>query len=140
MKANRKDDYTDMLDLAHHVSKTHPQMPMEKRAAQFSPFAALTGYAGEIGEKARLTEKRALLEEDRKAELEWEYQALLRGLGNGEHPMISLTYFVPDEKKDGGAYVTVRGNVKKIDISRKRIVFMDGREVGMDLVYDMKAE
>ena len=132
-----KKDYSDMLGLAHHVSKSHPQMPMEKRAAQFSPFEALSGYAGEVRERARLTDHRAELDEDRKAELEWDFQALRRRLEQGEHPEVSLTQFVADEKKDGGAYIVVQGTVKRIDVVQRRIQFMDGQEIDMDSVYGL---
>ena len=93
--------YEDILHLPHHVSPTRPQMPMEDRAAQFSPFAALVGYDDAIDETARQTEAQITLTEDRKAELDQTMQQLLRQLDR--QPTVRLRYFVPDERKAGGA-------------------------------------
>lgn len=105
--------YEDMLYLPHPVSPTHPRMPLQDRAAQFSPFAALTGYDDALRETARLTERFVELDEDGKQEIDRQIGYLQK------HPKytipVRITYFVPDVKKDGGAYRTLEGCVYKID-------------------------
>ena len=130
-------DYGDILELAHHVSKTHPQMSREKRAAQFAPFAALTGYDGKVKERARLTENERKVAKDRAEELEWALEELDQRLKNGEEVQVAVTYFVPDEKKTGGAYETVKDRVKKIDHEKRCIVFMNGRKLEVDFIYEI---
>ena len=97
--------YDDIINLPHHVSTRHPQMPIKDRAAQFSPFAALTGYAGEVTEAARITETRIELTEDQKAKLD-ERLCLLEDIFP-ERPNVTFIYFVPDQRKQGGSYATV---------------------------------
>ena len=94
-----KSDYSDIIHLPHHVSKTHPQMSMHDRAAQFSPFAALTGYDSAILETARLTEEKITLNEDMQELLDIKFQQLLEHLS--EKPLISITFFCPDKRKQG---------------------------------------
>ena len=94
-----KPDYSDIIHLPHHVSKTHPQMSMHDRAAQFSPFAALTGYDSAISETARLTKEKILLNEDMQELLDIKFQRLLEHLS--EKPLISITFFCPDKRKQG---------------------------------------
>ena len=106
--------YDDIINLPHHVSATRPQMSMINRAAQFSLFAALTGYDAVIRKIGRLTDRRVELSEDRRVDLDKKQQLLSDS--PAEHPEVSVTYFIPDERKVGGAYVTVTGNVKKFDI------------------------
>ena len=105
--------YEDIIGLPHHVSRSHAHMAPLDRAAQFSPFAALTGHEAAIAETARLTEERVELDEDRKTVLDEKLQILRAHLT--ERPKIAITYFKPDEKKEGGAYLTARGSIKKID-------------------------
>lgn len=88
-----KSDYSDIIHLPHHISKTHPQMSMHDRAAQFSPFAALTGYDSAILETARLTEEKITLNEDLQELLDIQFQQLLEHLS--EKPLISITFFLP---------------------------------------------
>ena len=107
------DEYRDIINLPHHVSSKRPQMSMLDRAAQFSPFAALTGYDDAIHETARLTNDKVNLSEEEKETLDRKQQILLERLG--EHPALTVTYFIPDAKKSGGAYVTKSGSLKKID-------------------------
>ena len=125
-----KPDYSDIIHLPHHVSKTHPQMSMHDRAAQFSPFAALTGYDVAVRETARVTERRIELDEGVKAELNARLNCILEHLP--EHPQVSITYFVPDEKKSGGAYRTVTGAVRKLDSFAKTLTLVDGTVVPME--------
>jgi len=116
--------YADIIDLPHHVSKRHPQMPMEKRAAQFSPFAAMVGHDAAIRETARFTEEQMELSEDEKAVIDSKLQMLQAHIK--EQPEVTVTYFQPDEKKSGGAYVTVTGSAKKIDDMKKLLILLKG--------------
>ena len=103
--------YADIINLPHHVSKTRPQMPIADRAAQFSPFAALTGYDSAIEETGRLTDSFIELDESRKAVLNEKLQSMLKNIK--EQPEVAITYFQPDEKKNGGSYINISGVVKK---------------------------
>jgi len=116
--------------LLHHVSQSWPRMSTTDRAAQFSPFAALTGFDVAIQETGRLTEQRIELAEDSRAELDRKQQLLTEHLS--EHPEVSVTYFVPDERKSGGAYVTVSGRVKKINSYQRLLVLNDDLWISLD--------
>lgn len=122
--------YDDIIHLPHHVSATHPHMAAIDRAAQFSPFAALTGYDAAIKETARLTDKRVELDESMKDALSNNLQMIADRLK--EHPEIAITYFQPDAKKNGGAYVTVINTVKKIDVYERIVVMTDGIVIPVD--------
>ncbi len=122
--------YDDIIHLPHHVSATHPHMAAIDRAAQFSPFAALTGYDAAIKETARLTDKRVELDESMKEALSNNLQMIADRLK--EHPEIAITYFQPDAKKNGGAYVTVINTVKKIDVYERIVVMTDGIVIPVD--------
>jgi len=113
--------YDDILDLPRPKSK-HEPMPMSDRAAQFSPFAALTGYGDAIDETARLTDARIELSEEERAELDYKQQYL----STLDSPMVTVTYFVPDSRKSGGAYVTHTGVLKRVDEVERMMVFNDG--------------
>ena len=123
-------EYDDIIHLPHHVSRIHPQMSMEDRAAQFSPFAALTGYDAAIAETARLTDQRMELDEYERQALNEKLQFISEHLK--DYPKVSITYFLPDAWKAGGEYVTVTGNIKKLDDYEHRIVFMDGSRILME--------
>ncbi len=122
--------YDDIIHLPHHVSATHPHMAAVDRAAQFSPFAALTGYDAAIKETARLTDKRVELDESMKDALSNNLQMIADRLK--EHPEIAITYFQPDAKKNGGTYVTVINTVKKIDVYERIVVMTDGKVIPVD--------
>lgn len=122
--------YDDIIDLPHHVSERHPQMPAMDRAAQFSPFAALTGHRDMIAEAERLTEKKIELEEGEQQEIMTCLQILLGKIK--EKPEAAVTYFVPDEKKSGGSYRTVCGAVIKVDGDKKQVVMENGTEIPME--------
>ena len=122
--------YDDIINLPHHVSATRPHMSAIDRAAQFSPFAALTGYGDAIKETARLTGEKVELDEYMKDVLSVRLQIIVDQ--PKEHPEIAITYFQPDEKKNGGAYVTVIGSVKKIDEYERVVVMTDGTRVPID--------
>lgn len=128
-------EYDDIIDLPRPKSK-HEPMPMSDRAAQFSPFAALTGYGDAIDETARLTDARIELSEEERAELDYKQQYL----STLDSPMVTVTYFVPDERKSGGAYVTHTGVLKRVDEIERMVVFKDGLRVPLDEVMDIKCE
>lgn len=130
--------YDDIIDLPHHVSATRPRMSMIDRAAQFSPFAALTGYDAAIKETGRLTDARIELSEESQAALDRKQQLLLDNLT--DRPEISVTFFVPDEWKSGGAYVTVTGRVKKVDAYQRFLILTDGTKLPLDDILDMESE
>lgn len=130
--------YDDIIHLPHYVSKRHPQMTPLNRAAQFSPFAALTGHADAIIETARLTDSFAELDEDRKAQLDEQLRLIRQNLDH--EPEIEITYFQPDAKKNGGAYVTIRGKVKKIDELNHQILFTDGTALQTEHIRSIRGE
>lgn len=130
--------YDDIIDLPHHVSATRPRMSMIDRAAQFSPFAALTGYDAAIKETGRLTDERIELSEESRAVLDRKQQLLVDNLA--DHPEVSVTYFVPDERKAGGAYVTVTGRVKKVDDYQRLLLLTDGTKIPLGEILDMESE
>lgn len=130
--------YDDIIHLPHHVSLTRPQMPMQDRAAQFSPFAALTGYDAAVKETARLTDKMIVLDEEALTFLNRKYQILVDRLD--ERSEVIITYFKPDAKKSGGAYVEIAGAVKKVDDFERIIVMMDGTKLPMDDVLNIEGE
>lgn len=119
--------YEDILYLPHHTSPSRPPMPMSDRAAQFSPFAALTGYEAAVKEAARLTEQRIELDENEKAVLDAKLSLLQKNLSLS--PEVTLTYFKPDKQKNGGTYRSVTGKVQKIDISNKCLILENGKRI-----------
>ena len=130
--------YDEIMGLPHHVSKTRPQMPMSDRAAQFAPFAALTGYDAAIKETGRLTDERIELDVEALSALDMKYQLLMEALD--EAPEVTITYFQPDERKAGGKYVSAVGVVKKIDDFERRITMQDGAKIPMDDVLSIEGE
>ncbi len=118
-----KKTYDDIINLPHHVSTTRPHMTAIDRAAQFSPFAALTGYDIAIKETARLTDERVELDEYTKDALSHRLQIIADRIK--EQPEIAITYYQPDAKKNGGAYVTAISTVKKIDEFERVVVMTD---------------
>ena len=133
---NRK--YNEIMGLPHHVSKNRPQMPMSDRAAQFAPFAALTGYDAAIKETGRLTDERIELDVEALSALDMKYQLLMEALD--EAPEVTITYFQPDERKAGGKYITATGAVKKVDDFERRITMRDGTRIPMDDVLSIDGE
>ena len=116
-------DYDDIIRLPHHVSQNHPQMSMHDRAAQFAPFAALTGYESAVGETARLTSERRELDPQEAAELNRRLASLIARLP--ERPEVTIEYFVPDDRKAGGAYVTMTGVVRHVTVEKRTLVMED---------------
>jgi len=131
-------EYDDIINLPHHVSATHPRMIAINRAAQFSPFAALTGYETAIKETARLTDERVELDEYTKEILNDRMQTLSNQLK--EHPEIAITHFRPDTKKDGGAYITAYGMAKKIDIYERVVIMNDGTVIHIDEIISIEGQ
>ena len=128
--------YDDIIDQSRHVSTTRCRMAIIDRAAQFSPFAALSGYGDAIKETARLTNKRIELDEDRKNALSDRLQQIADRIS--EHPEIAFTYFLPDAKKNGGEYVTVRGAVKRIDVLQRVVMLFDYTGIPFDEIINIE--
>lgn len=141
-KEKEQGKYDDILYLPHPVSRRHPQMSLLDRAAQFAPFAALTGHDEAVKETARLTDSYIELEEGQRERLDQRLSLLIKALGEnpGQEPVITVTYFKPDEKKDGGAYVPVCGRVKKVDGYRREIVLNDGTALPMGNIIAMEGD
>ncbi len=127
--------YDDMLSLPHPTSRKHPRMSATDRAAQFSPFAALTGYEETIEETGRLTEQPVELWEDARMELDRRQQFLLENTHLA--PEIAVRYFQPDSKKKGGAYVTVRGRLKSVDSVKRILQLQNGTQIPLDAITDL---
>ena len=127
-------DYSDILNLPHPVSEKHPRMSLYDRAAQFSPFAALTGYDAAIEETGRFTEERAMLDENRKKELDDKLRALLEDKSESR---ISISYYIPDKKKDGGKYAETISTIVRIDAYRRELMLEDGTRVPFDDIVDI---
>ena len=136
MRMNNK--YDEIANLPHHVSETRPQMPMSDRAAQFAPFAALTGYDSAIRETGRLTDERIELDEEALTALNLRYRLLMDALG--KEPKVEITFFKPDERKSGGEYVTVIGAVKNIDDCERLITMQGGMKIPMNDVLSIDGE
>ena len=131
-----KTPYADIIDLPHHVSRNHPQMPLRDRAAQFAPFAALTGYEAVVGETARLTARKRELDAQEAEELNQQLAAVIEHLS--ERPEVTVEYFVPDERKAGGAYVTVTGRVRHVSVPERTMVMADGTVIDLEDVVAMR--
>ena len=132
------DRYQDMLDLPRPPSPSHAPMRRRDRAAQFAPFAALTGHSAAIAETGRLTDQRMELDEYEMARVDAELQRLQELLPG--RPMASITYFVPDERKNGGSYQSITGEVKRIDAVAGMIQMTDRREIPIEDVFSVTAE
>ena len=130
--------YEDIVDLPHHISKKHPQPTMADRAARFAPFAAITGYEEMVLEEARVTDERIEMDESSKAALNEKLNMILEFID--EQPEVSITYFEPDKRKAGGAYVTVTGTVKRIDEYEHLVIMTDGKKINIDEIYNLQSE
>ena len=130
--------YEDIVDLPHHISKKHPQPTMADRAARFAPFAAITGYEEMVLEEARVTDVRIEMDESSKAALNEKLNMILEFID--EQPEVSITYFEPDKRKAGGAYITVTGTVKRIDEYEHLVIMTDGKKINIDEIYNLQSE
>ena len=129
-------NYDDIINLPHHVSAVHPRMSALDRAAQFSPFAALTGHEAAISETARLTDARPELDDAKKEELDGRLQIIREYLAM--EPEITVTYFVPDARKEGGSYLRTTGTVKKLDDTGHMVIMADGTSIPMEDIYEIE--
>ena len=130
--------YDDIIHLPHHRSKRRSHMSLQDRAAQFSPFAALTGFDSAIEETGRLTDSRVELEEYGRSILDRKLAFLLDHIQ--DQPQVSVTYFCPDTRKSGGTYREVSGRVRKIDLYRQIITMTDGREISIEEIVEIGLE
>ena len=130
--------YDDILHRPHPTSAKHPRMPIRDRATIFSPFAALTGHSAAIAETARLTEQKIELDEDRRSELD-EKQRILEEIV-AQQPEVTVTWFRPDDKKDGGSYVTTTGNLKRTDGVERVMVMKDGTRIPLDDIIELESK
>lgn len=130
--------YDDIINLPHHVSKKHPQMSLHDRAAQFSPFAALTGHKAAINETARLTDEKQILSEDVIAKLNEQLNLIKENIST--NPIVTITYFVPDDRKSGGAYISNTGVVKKIDEYNRTVIMTDKTVIPIEQISEMQSD
>lgn len=128
--------YDDILNMPHHVSSTRPHISMHDRAAQFSPFSALTGYDDTVRETARLTDEKQELTADRITDLNQKIAFLKEH--TEERPQITVEYFIPDEKKSGGKYVTLSGKFRRIDEYNHNMVFVSGEEIPLNDIFEIE--
>ena len=133
MKIEQK--YNDIINLPHHVSKKYPKMSIKARAAQFAPYAALTGYEEEIHETARITKEKIDISEDVKDIINNKIKLIQSNIKNS--PIIKVQYFIPDARKDGGKYVETIGRVIKINSYKKLIVLDNEEEISIDKIIDI---
>lgn len=128
-------DYKDILRIPRPEPKYHQRMPLSDRAAQFAPFAALTGFNDVIEETGRITEDKRMLDEREKSRL----NGILNTLQNEiyKHPEVKITYFVPDSKKTGGSYRSIVCSLQKIDAYEKRIIAMNGIKINFDDIFEI---
>ena len=125
--------YEDIVNLPPHISKKHPQPSMMDRAARFAPFAAITGYEEMVLEEARVTEERIDLDEGTLSLLNEKLNMIQEFLD--EEPEVTITYFEPDKKKSGGAYVNITGIVKRIDEYEHFVIMTDGKKIRIEDIY-----
>lgn len=128
--------YDDIIHLPRPVSQRHPPMPVSERAAQFSPFAALTGYDAAIDETARLTDAPVELAESRKLELNAKLQLLMENIAR--QPEVTVTFFVPDERKQGGSYVSRRCRIRRVDTHNRHILLSTGEQILFDRIVELE--
>ncbi len=133
MNSTAEEIYADIIGLPHHVSPRHPQMSMAERAAQFSPFAALTGHDAAIAETARITDERPLLDESTK----WHISDLLQQAAANPQLQLNITYFIPDPRKPGGSYAETCGSIKRLEPIERLILLTDGIRIPIDDVVEV---
>lgn len=131
-------NYDDIINLPHPTSSKHSRMPMIERAAQFSPFAALTGHDEAVKETARLTERKIELDEYEKERLNEKLQMIQKNLDRNVE--VTITYFEPDSKKSGGVYISVAGVVKRIDDFEHAVIFADKTSIPIEQISDIESD
>lgn len=137
-KTKAEELYADIINLPHHELTTRQRMPRINRAASFSPFAALTGYDDAITETARVTSERIELDEGTKEILNDKLRVALDKAD--EQPQITVTYFLPDSKKAGGAYIDYTGIIKRVDEYERKIIFTDKTVIPIDDIYEISGD
>ena len=130
------DNYEDIIDLPHYEPLRHPRMSMESRAAQFAPFAALTGYDDAVRETARTTSERIEIDEGLKIFLNKKLQIILENIDN--KPEVTITYFIYDKNKSGGKYETITSNISKINMTEQYIMFTNKIKIDINEIIDIK--
>ena len=130
--------YDEIINIPHFDPKNHQRMSIKERAAQFSPFAALTGYSESVKETARLTKRKIELSEDMKYEIDMKLQLIEEHLD--EKPLVIVEYFIKDKKKSGGDYNEFTGVIRRIDKVNGKIIFMDKKVVNLKDIIDIKCE
>lgn len=138
MRRDADHAYDDIIGLPHHQSSMRPHMPVRDRAAQFAPFAALTGYGDAVAETARLTDERIDLDDYEKTALNERLASIRERLD--EKPEASITYFCPDARKSGGTYVKATGRVKRFDEYAREVVMADGTGIAIDDIVDVEVQ
>ena len=131
------ENYNDIIHLSRPKSK-HPRMSLHQRSAQFAPFAALTGYEGQVKETARLTDKRIEIDEELKQILDMKIQFIKEKISS--KPELEITYFIPDDKKDGGRYETIFDNISKINNYNEKIIMQNGLKIDIKEIIDINSE
>lgn len=138
--------YADILTLPHHKAANRPHMSMHDRAAQFSPFAALTGFDGVIAETGRMTDRKTELSESQMTLLNQKLNLIDDAIQDGYHPVVTAVYFVPDAKKDGGSYQEYTGKVRQVDSVEQKFVFLAanersaGKEISIDDILEIHGD
>ena len=146
MMPEQKPPYADILMLPHHHAANRPQMSMHDRAAQFSPVAALTGFDGVIAETGRMTDQKIELSESQMTLLNQKLNLIDDAVQDGYHPMVTVVYFVPDAKKEGGSYQEYTGKVQQVDSAERKLVFLAanersaGRDISIDVIREIHGE
>ena len=138
MNESEKYCYDDIINLPHHVSQKHPRMDLLDRAAQFAPFAALTGHEAAIRETERLTEQQIELSESQKQSLDeklWHIKSRI-----SEIPSVKITFFEPDIYKSGGSYITITDKIKKIDEYEHCIILNDNTAILLDRIVELEED
>ena len=130
--------YEDIVNLPRHISKVHPQATMADRAARFSPFAAISGYEDMVKEAARVTEERIDITDATKELLNEKLNMIIEFLD--EEPEVTITYFEPDKKKGGGAYISITGTVKRIDEYERIVLMSDDKKIRIDEIYAIESD
>lgn len=129
--------YDDIIGLPRHVSERHPAMAVSDRAAQFSPFSALSGYGETVREAARRTDEKMVLDPEEEELINETLLLLQEGMAQGRQVSVSVTYFVKDAKKTGGSYQKAAGILKKIDSDRKQIILGNGEHILFENIVEL---
>lgn len=132
------DKYHNIINLPHPISKKHPKMSLYNRAAQFAPFAALNGYENALEETLRKTRDKTILSEEMKNEIN--DKLLVINSNINKKPTITITYYIPDDKKRGGNYHTITNSIKRIDLDNNKIVFTDNTKILIDDIFDINLD